>query len=348
MKQVIKTVFLEKDRLFIIDQRFLPQSEKIIELKNESEIYEAIRNLSVRGAPAIGITAAYGAYVSLASYSSIKDIEEYKEKGREILEFIGRSRPTAYNLFYVIKKFKAILDKSHGTDEILTEWKREAFEIHREDLFKSDEIAKYGSPVIGENAKIITHCNAGGLATGGNGTALSVIFKAHEEGKRVFVYACETRPMLQGSRLTAWELEKTGVPYKLICDNMAASIMAKEEIDLVIVGADRIALNGDFANKIGTYSLAVLAKYHGVPFYTAAPLTTFDPDIENGDLIPIEERDIEEVTKFRGIYTAPENANAYNPAFDVTPNRLLTGIITECGIIYPPFDEKIREAVKGN
>ncbi len=346
MNQVIKTVFLDDDRLFIIDQRALPQQEKVIELRNESEVFEAIYTLAVRGAPAIGITAAYGAYISLAGYSSIKDFKAYREKGREILDYIGKSRPTAYNLFYAIKRMKAVLDGSADQREILAGWKKEALSIHKEDLNKSEGIAKYGLNLIPENAKILTHCNTGGLATGGNGTALSVVFKAHEEGKNVFVYADETRPLLQGSRLTAWELGKTGIPYKVICDNMAAAVMAKKGIDLVIVGADRIALNGDFANKIGTYSLAVMAHYHGVPFYTAAPVSTFDPGIENGELIPIEERDKEEVIKFRGMQSAPENADAYNPAFDVTPHRLVTGIVTEFGVIYPPFKENIQKMIK--
>lgn len=348
MKQVIKTVFLENDSLFIIDQRLLPQSEKIIKLSNESEVYEAIRTLAVRGAPAIGIAAAYGAFISLSAYSSIKDPVKFKEKASDILEYLGSSRPTAYNLFYAIKRMRAILEaeNSLGPKDILAAWKKEALLIHEQDLIKSDEIAKHGSAVVKDNARILTHCNAGGLATGGNGTALSVIFKAHADGKGISVYTDETRPLLQGSRLTAWELEKTGIPYKVICDNMAASVMAGKGIDLIIVGADRIALNGDFANKIGTYSLAVNAHYHGVPFYTAAPVSTFDPDIEDGSLIPIEERDREEVISFRGVLSAPENSDAYNPAFDVTPHRLLTGIITEFGIIYPPFRENIQKVVK--
>ncbi len=341
MTQIVRTVYLENDRLFIIDQRLLPKEESYLELKNEEEVYQAIKTLAVRGAPAIGVTAAYGAYVSVRNYLNMKSFPEFKKKAEAILKRLGQSRPTAYNLFYALGRLREILKKSGSKEDLQRKWKKESLQIHREDLEKSENIAVFGNEIIPEKAKIITHCNAGGLATGGGGTALAVIFRAFREKKGIFVYTDETRPLLQGSRLTAWELEKTGVQYEIICDNMAASVMAVKGIDLVLVGADRIARNGDFANKIGTYSLAVLAHYHGVPFYTAAPLSTFDLSIESGLKIPIEQRDKNEVLRCGGNETAPLNAHAYNPAFDVTPHRLLTGIITEHGIIYPPFATNI-------
>ncbi len=347
MKQVIKTVYLDEEKLFIIDQRLLPLEEKTIELSSETDVYEAIKTLAVRGAPAIGIAAGYGAYISLRRYKDRMEYSGFKKKGVEILEYIGKSRPTAYNLFYVLGRLRAILDKCSQNGELLDRWKKEALLIHEEDLDKSLGMARAGNPVVPHNAKILTHCNTGGLATGGNGTALSVIFEAEKTGKNILVYVDETRPLLQGSRLTAWELKKTGIPYKIICDNMAAAVMAKKGIDLVLVGADRIAANGDFANKIGTYSLAVLARHHGVPFYCAAPATTFDTSLGNGDSIPIEERDGLEVLNFRGSVSAPPGSDVFNPAFDVTPHSLVTGIITEFGVIYPPFGENIHSIVKG-
>lgn len=342
MIQAIKTVFLEEDRLFIIDQRLLPAEEKFIELKNESDVYTAVKTLAVRGAPAIGIAAAYGVYVSLKDKVDL-DREPFRNEALKIIQYLSESRPTAYNLFYALNRMRVIIENDFTVQEMLIKLRDEALAIHREDLEKSSKIAEYGSAVLPEKAKIISHCNAGGLATGGLGTSLSVVYKAFREKKEIFVYVDETRPLLQGARLTAWELSKIGIPYKVITDNMAGMLMKKGEADLVIVGADRIARNGDFANKIGTYSLAVLADYHGIPFYTAAPVSTFDFSLESGEDIPIEERDEIEVLSCQGIRTSPAGAKAYNPAFDVTPYRLLTGIITEYGIIYPPFLENIKK-----
>lgn len=347
MKPIIKTVTLENDRLFIIDQRLLPSEEKIVELRNEQEVYDAIKTLAVRGAPAIGVAAAYGVYISLKN-KGFRDKDSFYRSSFDIIEKIASSRPTAYNLFYALDRMRKVAEKKLSIEETLSGMKKEAVQIHDEDLERSARIAEYGLPVIPKNARIISHCNAGGLATGGSGTSLSVIYKAHETGKKPFVYVDETRPLLQGSRLTAWELSKAGIPYQVIADNMAAMLMNAGKVDLVILGADRIARNGDFANKIGTYSLAVLAHHHGIPFYTAAPVSTFDLNCRDGSDIPIEERDKCEVLSFAGKQTAPDGADAYNPAFDVTPHGLVTGIVTEFGVIRPPFDENIELLVKKN
>lgn len=345
MNQIIKTVTLENDRLFIIDQRFLPGEEKILELRDEKEVQSAIRSLAVRGAPAIGIAAAYGVFISLKN-KGYADQPSFVKAAHSIIEMIASSRPTAYNLFYALDRMRKIIEKKHSIEETLSLLRKEAVQIHEEDIARSVRIAEAGQAVLPDNARVLSHCNAGGLATGGMGTSLSVVYKAFENKKNVFVYVDETRPLLQGSRLTAWELSKAGVPYKIIADNMAAMIMKDKKIDLVLLGADRIARNGDFANKIGTYSLAVCAKHHGIPFYTAAPVSTFDPACSDGSDIPIEERDKKEVLGFMGTTVAPEGADAYNPAFDVTPHELVTGIITEYGVIYPPFAENIAGIMK--
>lgn len=345
MNQIIKTVTLENDRLFIIDQRFLPGEEKILELRDEREVRDAIHSLAVRGAPAIGVAAAYGVYISLKN-KGYADQPSFLKDAHAIIEMIASSRPTAYNLFYALDRMRKIVDKKHSIEETLSLLRKEAVQVHEEDIARSVRIAEAGQSVLPEKARVLSHCNAGGLATGGLGTSLSVVYKAFENKKNVFVYVDETRPLLQGSRLTAWELSKVGVPYQVIADNMAAMLMKAGKIDLVLLGADRIARNGDFANKIGTYSLAVLAKHHGVPFYTAAPVSTFDPACADGSDIPIEERDKNEVLGFGGVRTAPEGADAYNPAFDVTPHGLVTGIITEYGVLYPPFTENIARVLQ--
>ncbi len=342
MNPVIKPVFLHDDRLYIIDQRLLPNEEKIIELRNEDEVYSAIKTLSVRGAPAIGIAAAYGVYISLKN-KSISNKTVFIEKAIEIIERISLSRPTAFNLFYAMDRMKKLLNPYMTNTEILSMIKAEAEAIHNEDIEKSIKIADFGLSVIPDKARIISHCNAGGLATGGLGTSLAVIYRAFQEKKDIFVYVDETRPLLQGSRLTAWELSKAGIKYKIISDSMAGLLMQKNLVDLVLVGADRIAANGDFANKIGTYPLAVLAHYHGIPFYTAAPVSTFDFTINCGNEIPIEERDKDELLSFNGVRIAPIDADAYNPAFDVTPGSLVTGIITEFGVIYPPLKSNLMK-----
>lgn len=342
-QKVLKPVYLDGDRLFIIDQRRLPGAYELMELKNKEEVINAIKTLAVRGAPAIGIAGAYGAYVSLRNIAGTSDFKAFSADAGSVLNEIEDSRPTAYNLKYALDRIRKVVLTAKDRDEALLTVKTEAEAIHREDLERSKAIAAAGLSLVPQKAGILSHCNAGGLATGGLGTSLAVVFKAHESGKGVFVYVDETRPLLQGARLTAWELEKRDIPYKVICDNMAAMLMAQGKIDLVLVGADRIARNGDFANKIGTYSIAVLAHYHGVPFYTAAPYSTFDFNIESGLSIPIEERNQQEVLEFAGVKTAPDGASAVNPSFDVTPHKLLTGIITEYGVLYPPFQESIEK-----
>ena len=288
--------------------RLLPLEEKNLELTNEKEVFQAIRELAVRGAPAIGITAAYGTYISLKKFDGLTDTSKFREEARKIIHYLEESRPTAYNLFYALQRMCSALEESASSViSILARLKKEACDIHREDLEKSEKIAFHGITVIPQDARIISHCNAGGLATGGNGTSLAVIFQAQKEEKNVFIYVDETRPLLQGARLTAWELSKKGIPYEVICDNMAGMLMSEGKVDLVILGADRIALNGDFANKIGTYSLAVLAQYHGIPFYTAAPVSTFDFSIRSGKEIPIEKRDSREVVQFGGVVRGGEH-----------------------------------------
>lgn len=319
MKQSIRW---EADSLFIIDQRKLPHNEVQLELSSLSESIEAIKTLAVRGAPAIGITAAYGVVVALRS-SELR-FEEIKRQ-------LTASRPTAVNLFWALDRMEVCYKKnSNETKEKLIErLLAEAKAIHEEDRKMCHAMGENSNQVIPNNANIITICNTGFLATGGIGTALSGVIKAHESGKNVHVYVTETRPLLQGSRLTAWELSELNIPSTLITDNMAAHVMKTKKIDLVLAGADRIAANGDTANKIGTYSLALLAKAHKIPFYIVAPSSSFDFNSETGKDIKIEERATEEVKMIQEKAIAPQTINVYNPAFDVTPFSLITSIITE-------------------
>jgi methylthioribose-1-phosphate isomerase len=309
-------------QLNMLDQRLLPLREEWITLRSWEEVAEAIRTMVVRGAPAIGIAAAYG--MVLAARDGVE-----REVARQGL---AASRPTAVNLFWALDRICS-----------LPEWSfervfKEAREIELEDLQCNLAIGHHGNDLIEPDARILTVCNTGSLATAGHGTALGVIRTAHYEGKELFVYACETRPRLQGLKLTAWELQKEGIPFQSIADSAAASLMRAGKVDLVIAGADRIAANGDTANKIGTYSLAVLAKHHGIPFYIAAPTSTLDPTIATGDLIPIEERSCEEITHIEGVQMAPTDCATFNPAFDVTPGDLITAIITDEGIFRGPYN----------
>jgi methylthioribose-1-phosphate isomerase len=317
----------------LIDQRKLPQEEVYVKIKSAAEMYNAIKDMIIRGAPAIGVAAGYG--IALSALIS-KDTDSLQ---RDIL-LIESSRPTAYNLFYVVKRMRELLQKEGLQPSLFVE---EAIKIHEEDKRLTELLGEKGSELIKDNSLYMTICNAGALATGGIGTALSVFYKAKEKGKEITVFVPETRPFLQGARLTSWELAKNGVKAILIVDGAIAHIMKTEEIDGVFTGADRIARNGDAANKIGTYSLSLSAREQGVPFYIVAPSTTFDPGLENGNDIPIEERDIKEVTNFMGLQSAPGNVSVKNPAFDVTPHELISGIITERGIISPPFADKISE-----
>ena len=320
----------EGNTLYLLDQTKLPVEETWIPYTDYRPVADAICTMVVRGAPAIGVTAAY-AYC-LAALAGDK-LDEAKA-------VLAASRPTAVNLFWALDRMARKAADCSGNPETLI---AEAVAIHQEDVSMCKAMGLYGAAVVPDHARILTHCNAGALATGGYGTALGVIRAAHEQGKVDMVYADETRPLLQGARLTAYELVTDHIPATLIADNMAASLMAKGKIDMVVVGCDRMAANGDFANKIGTYSVAVNAHHHGVPFYVALPCSTIDLTIPDGSGIPIEERDKNEVRTLYGVQTAPATVEVYNPAFDVTPHSLVTGIITEKGVIYPPFKETLQK-----
>ena len=320
----------EGNTLYLLDQTKLPVTEDRIPYTDYRPVADAIRTMVVRGAPAIGVTAAYAYCLAALAGEDLKE-------ARAVL---ASSRPTAVNLFWALERMANRAEDCGGDPAVLVE---EAKAIHAEDVAMCKAMGAYGAEVVPEGARILTHCNAGALATGGYGTALGVIRAAHERGKVEMVYADETRPLLQGARLTAYELVHDHIPATLIADNMAASLMAKGKIDLVVVGCDRMAANGDFANKIGTYSVAVNAHFHGVPFYVALPCSTIDLTLPDGSGIPIEERDKSEVRTLYGVQTAPAEVDVYNPAFDVTPHSLVTGIITEKGVIYPPFRENLHK-----
>ncbi len=320
----------EGNTLYLLDQTRLPVVEEWLAYTDYRAVAAAIRTMVVRGAPAIGVTAAY-AYC-LAALAG-EDLDQAKEA-------LAASRPTAVNLFWALERMAHRTAACGGSVSALI---AEARAIHAEDVEMCRAMGEHGAQVVPEHARILTHCNAGALATGGYGTALGVIRSAHAQGKVAMVYTDETRPLLQGARLTAYELVHDGIPATLIADSMAASLMVKGKIDLVVVGCDRMAANGDFANKIGTYSVAVNAHYHDVPFYTALPCSTIDLSLPDGSVIPIEERDKDEVRTLCGAQTAPRDVDVYNPAFDVTPHALLTGIITEKGVVYPPFRKHLAE-----
>ena len=323
--------------LVLIDQTCLPTEIVEVECRSVEAVWEAIRQLRVRGAPAIGIAAAYGVVLGLQT-AVAGDEAQFRARLEEVTDYLATSRPTAVNLFWALERMKrrglALLG-TRPIGEVHAALLAEARTIHDEDRAICRAIGRYGAELLGEQAGVLTHCNAGGLATAEYGTALSVFFTAQDQGKRLHVFVDETRPLLQGSRLTAWELAQRGIQATLICDSMAAQVMREGKIQAVIVGADRITANGDTANKIGTYSVAVLAAAHGIPFYVAAPTTTFDLNLESGDQIPIEQRSASEITHGFGRQTAPEGIDVYNPAFDVTPARLIKAIITERGIIEP-------------
>lgn len=307
--------------LLMLDQRTLPTKESWLELRTHEEVAGAIRDMAVRGAPAIGVAAAYG--MALAAKRGVP-----REDAASVL---ASSRPTAVNLFWAIDRIKDL--RSWAFEDVLAE----ARAIEQEDLAMNRAIGDHGAELIPEGANILTICNTGSLATAGHGTALGVIRTAHFSGKRIHVYACETRPRQQGLRLTAYELSKEKIPFHAIADGAAGSLMRAGKVDLVIAGADRIAVNGDTANKIGTYSLSVLAKAHGIPFYIAAPSSTFDPTLPTGASIPIEERAGSELTEIEGICVGPAECSVYNPAFDVTPGELIAAIITETAVYRPPY-----------
>ena len=333
-------------RMEIIDQTLLPTEFKFIPLTTVEDVWEAIKTLRVRGAPAIGVAAAMGIVVAIQRAGD--DEADVQESVRRAADYLATSRPTAVNLFWALDRMKRAAQQYRGKGgwEIKEALLAEAKAIRDEDAAMCRRIGDNGAHLITEGCGVLTHCNAGGLATAEYGTALAPLYRAHEAGRRFRVYADETRPLLQGARLTMWELQQAGIDCTLICDNMAAVVMKEGRVSLVLVGADRIAANGDTANKIGTYGVAVLAKHHGVPFYVAAPSSTFDLAIASGADIPIEERGAEEVTHGFGRQIAPRGAKVYCPAFDVTPAELIAGIITERGLIEKPGRKAIAQVLR--
>ncbi len=332
--------------LRLIDQTLLPGDFVLLDCRDVPTVWEAIKSLRVRGAPAIGVTAAFGAV--LGGQKSIHEgIEAARVAVQAATDSLRTSRPTAVNLFWALDRIDLVANSIETADPVkfLDRLLAEAQAISDEDKAMCRAIGRHGASLIEPGQGVLTHCNAGGLATADYGTALAVIFSAFEAGTSLRVFADETRPLLQGARLTAWELQRRGIPVTLICDNMAAQVMKEGKVQLVVVGADRIAANGDAANKIGTYGVALLAKAHGIPFYVAAPSSTFDLTLDNGDSIPIEQRDPREITHGFGKQTAPEGVDVYNPAFDVTPAHLIAGIVTERGIIRPVNAENVARVL---
>jgi len=333
----VPTIAWEDGRVRIIDQTALPLRKRFIELDTAEDMWEAIKALRIRGAPALGIAAAFGVHLGIRNFEG--DTKALTVRIREVSDYIAGSRPTAVNLFHALERIESLTARNQGLspDDLKALILKEAVLMIDEDNGVCRAIGDHGSGLIADGFSLLTHCNAGGLATAMYGTALAPMFRAAEQGKKIHVYVDETRPLLQGSRITAWELMEARIPATLITDNMAAAVMSAGKVDMVIVGADRIAANGDTANKIGTLGVAVLAKEFGVPFYVAAPVSTVDMDTPTGNDIPIEERDAEEVVRGFGRQTAPDGVAVYNPAFDVTPARYISGIITERGIVKPPL-----------
>ncbi|MGO1470010.1 MAG: S-methyl-5-thioribose-1-phosphate isomerase [Tissierella sp.] len=340
----INTIEFKDNILYLIDQRVLPVKTEFFACKDYKEVEFAIRDMVVRGAPAIGATAAYGVVLAANEFKN-EEKDVFLKKMEEALDFLNRSRPTAVNLMWAIKRMKELIEenKDLANSEIAQKILKEAETIYNEDIETNKAMARHGNEIVEKGATILTHCNTGALATVEYGTALGVIREAHNTGKDIFVYADETRPRLQGGKLTAWELVQEGIPAKLIVDSVAATLIRDGKIDVILTGADRVANNGDAANKIGTFMLSVIAKAYNVPFYIVAPTTTIDFEMESGKGIEIEERDGEEVTHINGNRIAPEGIEVYNPAFDVTPHENITGIITEKGIIRAPFKENIAK-----
>jgi methylthioribose-1-phosphate isomerase len=332
--------------LRIIDQRLLPGEFKLLDLTTVEEVFDAIKTLAVRGAPAIGIVAAYGVFIGVRNCPD--DRSEFDAELERVCDYLASSRPTAVNLFYAIDRVRKLAGSMAGkpVPEVKEAILAEAGRMLEEDLEASRRMGEYCQEFVKDGGSYMTICNAGGLATGGLGTALAAFYVAKEQGKTVSVYSCETRPLLQGARLTTWELMREGIDVTLICDNMAATVLRRGGIHGIFVGADRIAANGDAANKIGTYPLAVLAREHGVPFYVVAPLSSFDFSLESGGDIPIEERAAEEVAGFRDVRTAPEGVKVFNPAFDVTPAGLIAAIICETGATENPDKASLARLVK--
>jgi methylthioribose-1-phosphate isomerase len=344
---MLPTIAREDDAVVMIDQRKLPSQEVYVRCRTAPEVARAIKTMVIRGAPAIGVAAAMGIALGMRK-SKATGTKQFATEFFKTCELMAATRPTAVNLFWAIERMKRALasgaEAGESVDEIRDRLDREAQAIHDEDVASCRAMGAHGATVVPDEARILTHCNAGALATAGYGTALGVIRGAVEAGKRVSVVADETRPFLQGARLTAWELVRDGIDTTVITDNMAGALMRQAQIDIVVVGADRIAANGDTANKIGTYGVAVLAREHNIPFYVAAPLSTIDLGTSDGDHIPIEERNAREVTHIGNSRLTPEAAHVRNPAFDVTPHQLIAGIITERGILRAPYIESLKLA----
>lgn len=332
----VATLAWKDGGLDIIDQRKLPLTEKHLLLTTVPEVCEAIETLAVRGAPAIGVAAAYGVVIAA------RELMDEAHVRASILR-LRKTRPTAVNLFNVLDRMESAVGDAFASGDPDGRLLELARGIHEEDLRICRALSEHGADLLSDGDTVLTHCNAGGLATSGWGTALGVVYAAVEQGKRISVYADETRPLLQGARLTAWELHRNGIPVTVICDNMAAAVMRRGIIDHVITGADRIASNGDTANKIGTYGLSIIAKEHGVPFYIAAPLTSFDFHIASGDEIPIEERKDSEIHTIGGVRMTPEGVSFYNPSFDVTPSENISAIISEKGVAAKPYGPALAE-----
>ncbi len=349
---MIRTIEWTDEGVRMLDQRLLPSEEKYLMLRSYEEVAEAIRKMVVRGAPAIGVSAAFGLALG-ASQSVGTSVADLEDDFDYMCQVMGETRPTAVNLFWAIERMRQAFRKfkTSTTDvlELKAKLVKEAQDIFDEDIQANRALGKFGAELLADGDTVLTHCNAGALATAGDyGTALGVIRGAIDAGKHIAVIADETRPFLQGSRLTAWELSQDNIPVTVITDNMAGHVMKSGKINAVVVGADRIAANGDAANKIGTYMVAVLARKHDIPFYVAAPISTLDLSLKSGDEIPIEERDGKEVTHIRGQQLAPEGVPVQNPAFDVTPNDLINAIITDKGVARAPYEESLRKLVDGS
>jgi len=344
---MLPTIAREDDVVVMIDQRKLPAQEVYVRCRTAPEVARAIKTMVIRGAPAIGVAAAMGIAIGMRK-SKATGTQKFAAEFHKICELMAGTRPTAVNLFWAIERMKRVFAETAqagaSVEQIKDRLDAEAQAIHDEDVASCRALGAFGADVVPADARVLTHCNAGALATAGYGTALGVIRGAVEQGKKVAVFADETRPFLQGARLTAWELVRDGIDTTIITDNMSGALMRLGKVDLVVVGADRIAANGDTANKIGTYGVAVLARAHRIPFYVAAPLSTIDLDTPDGEHIPIEERSAREVTHVGSSQLAPEGARVWNPAFDVTPHQYIAGIITERGIFRPPYSESLRSA----
>jgi len=344
---MLPTIDIQDDVLVMVDQRKLPAQEIYVRCRTAPEVAKAIRTMVIRGAPAIGVAAAYGIALGLKR-STAKGTNQFAVEFQKICDLMAGTRPTAVNLFWAIDRLKAAFAvgarAGESPEELSERLMREAQAIHDEDVANCRAMGAHGAAIMPDGGRVLTHCNAGALATAGYGSALGVIRAAVEQGKKIAVFADETRPFLQGARLTAWELVRDGINTTVITESMAGPLMRAGEIDVVVVGADRIAANGDTANKIGTYTVAVLAHEHNVPFYVAAPISTVDLNTPIGDAIPIEERDQREVSHLGTARLTPVGAHIRNPAFDVTPHRYISGIITEKGIFVPPYSETLKTA----